>query len=94
MAYSYVKNRQSTSKKKITAKLDIKIILEYSAKKRKQSYSWILNIITETSSDSASGKSKGTLLVSANIDTKNKINEGNKGIIKKTSCCAKTIVIN
>jgi len=77
MAYSYVKNRQSTSKKKITAKLDIKIILEYSAKKRKQSYSWILNIITETSSDSASGKSKGTLLVSANIDTKNKINEGN-----------------
>jgi hypothetical protein len=58
-------------------------MLLYSAKKKK------VNVIAEystlnpeTNSDSASGKSKGTLLVSAKIQIKNKINEGNKGKIK------------
>jgi hypothetical protein len=37
----------------------------------------------ETSSDSASGKSKGARFVSAKIDTKNIKNRGKKGIIKK-----------
>lgn len=47
----------------------------------------------ETNSDSASGKSKGTLLVSAKADTKNNKNEGKKGHQKKMVCCAKTIAV-
>jgi hypothetical protein len=38
-----------------------------------------------TSSDSASAKSKGALLVSATDPTKNIINIGNKGIINHTA---------
>jgi len=58
-------------KKKITIKLDINIILQYSPKKNRakpiEEYS-ILN--PATSSASASGKSKGARLVSARIEIK------------------------
>jgi len=61
----------------------IKIIEPYSAKKNKAkpilAYS---TLKPETSSDSASGKSKGALLVSANIDIKNIKNNGKKGTKK------------
>jgi hypothetical protein len=67
-------------KKRITIKAHIKIILAYSAKKKraktKDEYS-ILNPLTN--SDSASGRSKGNLLVSANMLIKNKIEQGHKG---------------
>jgi hypothetical protein len=56
----------------------------YSAKKNKAKP--ILEYSTlnpETSSDSASGRSNGALLVSANIETKNIKNKGRKGTIKK-----------
>lgn len=52
-------------------KNNAKPILEYSTLK------------PETSSDSASGKSKGARLVSASIETKNIKNKGKKGTIKK-----------
>jgi hypothetical protein len=68
-------------KNRITSILDINIILLYSAKKKKVNpiaeYS---TLKPETNSDSASGKSKGTLFVSASIEIKNKIREGNSGI--------------
>ena len=62
----------------------ISIIELYSARKNRAKpilpYS---TLNPETNSDSASGKSKGALLVSARILTKNIINNGKKGITKK-----------
>lgn len=55
-------------------------MFEYSAKKKKakviEEYS---TLYPETSSDSDSGKSKGTLLVSANIEIKNIKKTGKSG---------------
>lgn len=79
-------------KYKIDAKADISNILQYSPKKN------IANIIEEysilypaTISASASGKSKGALLVSANTDIKKTKKAGHNKNIKKTPCCFKTI---
>lgn len=73
-------------KKTKTIKVDIRIILAYSAKKNKAKlipeYS---TLYPETNSASASGKSKGALLVSANAEIKNKINEPKCGTINQTS---------
>ena len=69
----------------ITVKTLINIIEPYSA--RKNNAKPILAYSTlkpETSSDSASGKSNGALLVSAKIETKNIKNKGRKGIRKNT----------
>lgn len=66
----------------------------YSAKKNKANP--ILEYSTlkpDTSSDSASGKSKGALLVSARIDIKNIKNKGKKGTTKKTYDWYNTISI-
>jgi hypothetical protein len=67
-------------KNKIAVNEDIKTIEQYSAKKKNT------KIIEEcsvknpaTSSDSASCKSKGVLLVSAKIEIKKKIKTGSKG---------------
>jgi hypothetical protein len=69
----------------ITVKTDIKIIDPYSAKKNRAkpilAYS---TLKPETSSLSASGRSKGALFVSANIDTRNIKNKGKNGIQKYT----------
>ena len=46
-----------------------------------------------TSSDSASCRSKGVLLVSAKIDKKNIINIGSKGIISQTDSWNSTIEV-
>ena len=62
----------------------IKIIEPYSA--RKNNANPILAYSTlkpETSSDSASGRSKGARLVSAKIEINHIKNKGKKGIIKK-----------
>lgn len=75
--------------------VDINIILLYSAKKN------IAKIIDEysvlypaTNSASASVKSKGVRFVSANIDTKKIIAQGNKGIKNQIVCiCEKTILV-
>jgi len=81
-------------RKRQTVKLDISKIEEYSAKKNKTKptaeYS---TLYPETSSDSASGKSKGTRLVSAKMDIKNKTKEGNKGIINGVVACDETIAV-
>jgi len=67
-------------KNKIINKADIKIILEYSAKKNNVNVTLEYSTLKpDTNSDSASGKSKGSLLVSANILTKNKKHPGNNG---------------
>jgi hypothetical protein len=76
-------------------KVHIKIILQYSAKKKKakvnEAYS---TLYPETNSDSASGKSKGNLLVSANKLIKNNKKDGNKGIIFQKFIWLKTIRLN
>jgi hypothetical protein len=70
-------------KNKIVNTLHIKIILAYSAKKKKANTSEEYSTLyPETNSDSASGKSKGILLVSANKLIKKRIADGNIGIIK------------
>lgn len=81
-------------KKKIEIKQDIINILEYSAKKNKAKviaeYS---TLYPETNSDSASGKSKGTLLVSARAATKNIRKAGNNGTIYHISSCSFITVV-
>jgi hypothetical protein len=68
---------------------------EYSAKKNKakdiEEYS---TLKPETNSDSPSVKSKGALLVSAKLETKNIIAAGQRGIKNQTACfCVKLISI-
>jgi hypothetical protein len=70
-----------------TVKELMRIIEPYSAKKK--SAKPILAYSTlkpETSSDSASGRSKGARFVSAKIETKNIRKRGKKGITKKILC--------
>jgi hypothetical protein len=72
-------------KNNIVVKRLINMIEPYSAKKKRANP--ILEYSTlkpETSSDSASGKSKGALFVSAKIDIKNIKNNTKNGIQKKT----------
>lgn len=81
-------------KNRIAVKADIKTILQYSAKKKKT------KIIPEcsvkkpaTSSDSASGRSKGVRFVSAKAEIKNIINKGSSGTTNHTLCCISMILI-
>jgi hypothetical protein len=61
-------------------------MLAYSAKKKKTKITAACSVIKPlTSSDSASAKSKGALLVSAIDPIKNIINIGNNGIINHTA---------
>jgi hypothetical protein len=72
-------------KKSKTVKKLIKIIEQYSAKKNRAKPILAYSTLNpETNSDSASGKSKGALFVSANIEIRNIKNNGKKGIAKKT----------
>lgn len=72
-------------KNKVDTKALIKSIFAYSPRKNKAKviaeYS---TLYPDTNSASASGKSKGCRFVSANIDTQNIINIGNKGIMNQT----------
>jgi hypothetical protein len=66
--------------------IHINTILAYSAKKKKTNIAAECSVIKpETSSDSASAKSKGALLVSAIAPIKNMIKTGNKGNKKYTA---------
>ena len=74
--------------------VDISTILQYSARKKNT------KIIPEcsvknpaTSSDSASGKSKGVRLVSASAEIKNIMNKGSSGTTNHTLCCSSMILI-
>lgn len=79
-------------KNNIDTKALIKSIFAYSPKKNKAKviaeYS---TLYPETSSASASGKSNGCRFVSASIDTQNRTNIGNKGIINQMFFWAITI---
>lgn len=78
----------------ITVKTLINIIEPYSAKKNKANPILAYSTLKpETNSDSASGKSKGALFVSAKMDTRNIKNNGKKGITKNTKCWKATISI-
>jgi hypothetical protein len=84
MKKGIVKIDNHPPKKTITVRQDITIIELYSAKKK--SAKPILEYSTlnpDTSSDSASGKSKGARFVSAKILIKNIKNKGNNGTTKK-----------
>lgn len=81
-------------KNKIAVNVDISTILQYSARKKNT------KIIPEcsvknpaTSSDSASGKSNGVRLVSANAEIKNIINSGSSGTTYHTLCCVSMMLI-
>jgi hypothetical protein len=64
--------------------IQINTILAYSAKKKKTNITPACSVINPlTSSDSASAKSKGALLVSATDPMKNIMKIGNKGIINQ-----------
>jgi hypothetical protein len=64
--------------------VQINTILAYSARKKKTNITAACSVINPlTSSDSASAKSKGALLVSATDPIKKIINTGNKGIINQ-----------
>jgi hypothetical protein len=73
-------------KNSIDVNIHINTILAYSAKKKNTKITAECSVMKpETNSDSASAKSKGALFVSAIHPTKNMMNIGNKGIIKKTA---------
>lgn len=75
-------------------KIHINTILAYSAKKKKTNITAACSVINPlTSSDSASAKSKGALLVSAIAPIKNIINIGNKGYINKIALWVSTLVL-
>jgi hypothetical protein len=81
--------------KRTTLIADMSNILLYSPKKNiakmMEEYS---TLYPATSSASASGKSNGARLVSANIDTKKIIAQGNKGAANQiVRSCAKTISV-
>ena len=75
-----------------TVNVLIKIMEQYSARKNRanpiEAYS---TLKPETSSDSASGRSKGARFVSARILTKNIKKRGKKGTAKKTKPWNSTI---
>lgn len=67
----------------ITVKTLIRIILPYSAKKNRANPILAYSTLKpETNSDSASGRSKGALFVSASIETNHIKNKGKNGITK------------
>ena len=74
--------------------IQIKTILAYSAKKKKTKITAACSVIKPlTSSDSASAKSKGALLVSAIDPIKNIIKIGNKGTINHIALWASIITV-
>jgi hypothetical protein len=71
---------------KILVSIHIKTILAYSAKKKNTKITAACSVINPlTSSDSASAKSKGALLVSAIDPIKNIINIGSRGNKNQTA---------
>ena len=80
-------------KNKITVIELIKIMLAYSPRKNKTKEADEYSVKKPaTSVDSSSGRSKGSLFVSARADIKKIMNIGNKGIANQTVCCAITIL--
>ena len=69
-------------------------MLAYSARKKNTNTTEECSVINpDTSSDSASAKSKGGLLVSAIAPIKNIINNGTKGHKKNTAFCDSTTAL-
>jgi hypothetical protein len=78
----------------IAINIHIKIILAYSAKKKKTNIPAACSVIKPlTNSDSASAKSKGALLVSAIDAIKNIPNKGNIGTANQIIFCISIITL-
>jgi hypothetical protein len=73
---------------------DISTILQYSARKKNTKIIPLCSVKNPaTSSDSASGRSKGVRLVSANTEIKKITNKGSNGIKNQTLCWLSIIVV-
>lgn len=80
-----IKKGSHPPRKKMALNPDLKIILLYSArKKRAKPLAEYSTLYPDTNSASASGRSKGCRLVSANVVTKKTIKTGNNGNINQT----------
>jgi hypothetical protein len=78
----------------IAASVDINTIEQYSPKKKKTKIIELCSVKKPaTNSDSASGKSKGVLFVSARIDIKNIMNTGSKGTTNQIDCWLSMILV-
>src|ERR1700685_4113323 len=74
--------------------IQINTILAYSAKKKKTKITAAYSVINPlTSSDSASAKSKGALLVSATDPMKNITKIGNNGIINQIALWLSILIV-
>jgi hypothetical protein len=74
--------------------IQINTILAYSAKKKKTKITAACSVINPlTSSDSASAKSKGALLVSATDPMKNITKIGNNGIINQIALWLSILIV-
>src|ERR1700712_1855819 len=78
----------------MAGKADIKTILQYSAKKKNTKIIPLCSVKNPaTNSDSASGRSKGVRLVSANAEMKKMMNIGSNGTMYQIACWFSMIVI-
>src|ERR1700743_3394003 len=78
----------------IAASVDIKAIEQYSPKKKKTNIIELCSVKKPaTNSDSASGKSKGVRLVSANMEIKKIIKTGSNGTTNQIDCWFSIIVV-
>jgi len=86
-----IKKGSHPPRKKIALSADMRIILLYSARKnRAKPLAEYSTLYPETSSASASGRSKGCRLVSASVVTKNTRRIGNIGNLSQTFFCLST----
>ena len=80
--------------KRMAVNADIRTMLQYSARKKKTKIIPLCSVKNPaTSSDSASGRSKGVRLVSARTDIKKIINRGKSGTKNHTLCWLSIIVV-
>ena len=79
---------------RIAVNVDIRTILPYSARKKNTKIIPECSVINPaTSSDSASGRSKGVRFVSASAEIKNRIKIGSRGTIYQILCCDSIISV-
>jgi hypothetical protein len=87
-----ISGRLYPPRNRIALNVDISTILPYSARKKNTKIIPECSVINPaTSSDSASGRSKGVRFVSASAEIKNRIKIGSSGTTYHTLCCASII---
>jgi hypothetical protein len=87
VSFTNISGSNHPPRNKIADKALIITIEQYSPKKKNTKIIELCSVKNPaTNSDSASGRSKGVLLVSASMEIKNIIKIGSKGIIYQTDC--------